>query len=218
MFQLYLDKLNDECDQLWQRPRRYNLHYTDETWFVNKPLGHDTIQKYMKTLIEDAELTNLKYTNHSIRKTGICTLDENNIKARHVMFLSSHTNESSVRQYATRCPEAKKCQMYGILAKSMGLPPAKTPKISTVSVAPKDNDTEQNQNPPNTNSEPNFDLIFDNMDLFEADLNDTYMINNYLNETEKQLVQYDKQKTDDETVAVQTYSKHTKCGTVTILR
>ena len=116
LFELYTKKLNPCIDRLWQRPRSVNVFYNDEVWYEARPLGHGMIEKFMKGLIKDAELTNPKYTNHSMRKTCIETLDENGIEARHIMYLSSHKSESSTHQYAKDWPENKKRQMHGILS------------------------------------------------------------------------------------------------------
>ena len=67
------------------------LHYNDEVWYDACPLGHDTIEKFMKALIKEGELSNPKHTNHSIHKTCLMTLDEVSIEGRHMLHLSSHT-------------------------------------------------------------------------------------------------------------------------------
>ena len=51
------------------------------------------------------------YTNHCIRATCMQTLDNAGFEARHIIALSSHKSESTIKQYATKCPEQKKCQM-----------------------------------------------------------------------------------------------------------
>ena len=47
------------------------------------------------------------YTNHCIRATVLNEIGEK-FEARHACPLSGHKNESSIKQYATKCPESKK--------------------------------------------------------------------------------------------------------------
>ena len=61
----------------------------------------------MKVLSSEATLSDT-YTNHSIRKTCLQTLDDNDFEACHVMWLSSHKSESTINEYATKCPESEK--------------------------------------------------------------------------------------------------------------
>ena len=52
------------------------------------------------------------YTNHSIMATVINTLDTAGLEAHHIMKLSSHKNESSIKEYATTCPDNKHKEMF----------------------------------------------------------------------------------------------------------
>ena len=53
----------------------------------------------MKSISIDAELS-LLYTNHCIRATSVTILDERGFEARHIMSLSGHRSESSIRSYS----------------------------------------------------------------------------------------------------------------------
>ena len=150
LYELYVSKLNPSLNQLRQRPKTNPVYYLDTVWYENRPVGLDTVQEFMKTLTKDANLTNLKYTNHSIRKTCIGTLDENGIKARHMISLTSHKSESTIRDYATSCSEKKKREMYGILGETMGNPTKiakkSTPPTSTISKPPLNETTSAENN------------------------------------------------------------------------
>jgi hypothetical protein len=76
-YELYLGLLNSNCPRLFQRARRssetFNIHSLDvNCLFDNSPLGEHTIDKMLPTLCE--VLGKPKYTNHSIRVTGLRTL------------------------------------------------------------------------------------------------------------------------------------------------
>ena len=66
----------------------------------------------MKFFSKSAKLSMDIYTNHSIRSTCISTLDDAGFDARHIIKLSSHKNESSIKEYAQECPERKRKEMF----------------------------------------------------------------------------------------------------------
>ena len=74
MYVLYTSKLNKNNNRLWQKARQGYVNYIDETWFENRTVGHDPIERFMKYLSKDANLSK-SYSNHSIRATVITTLD-----------------------------------------------------------------------------------------------------------------------------------------------
>ena len=110
-YKLYMDKLNPKINWLWQKPRRGRLHYNDPVWFEPRNVGHDPLERFMKHMSVDIELNDLTYTNHCIHSTVLNELG-GKYEARHLMSLSSHKSESSIKQYAVKCPENKKKEMF----------------------------------------------------------------------------------------------------------
>ena len=53
----------------------------------------------MKVISQQAEWSTT-YTNHSIRATTITILDKSGFEARHIMSVSGHRNESSIKSYS----------------------------------------------------------------------------------------------------------------------
>ena len=69
-------------------------------------------------LCENVKLSR-EYTNHSIRATVINNLDAAGFEARHIIQLSSHKSESTIKEYAPKCPDAKKKEMFESLSNAM---------------------------------------------------------------------------------------------------
>ena len=67
----------------------------------------------MKVISQQAELSTT-YTNHSIRATTITILDRSGFEARHIMSVSGHRNESSIKSYS-KTDENTKTNMAGSL-------------------------------------------------------------------------------------------------------
>ena len=69
------------------------------------------------------------YTNHSIRATVIETLDNAGFEARHIIKLTSHKSELTVKEYARKCPENKRKAMFQSLSKAMDTTPKRQRSI-----------------------------------------------------------------------------------------
>jgi hypothetical protein len=62
-------------------------------------VGANTLGKKVKCISKQANLS-LYYTNRVIRATTITILDRNGYEARHIMAVSGHRNESSIKSYS----------------------------------------------------------------------------------------------------------------------
>ena len=65
------------------------------TWWS----GERTLGEKMKNISREAKLSKC-HTNHSIRATAVTILDKSGFEARHIMALSGHKNEASIRSYS----------------------------------------------------------------------------------------------------------------------
>lgn len=134
---MYLEKLNPNRDDLWQRPKKV-ISDPFKEWYDNVPVGKDKLNAAMKRISQKAQLSQI-YKNHSIRATVMETLDEGGFEARHIMAQSGHKSESSIKTYARRCPTKKKREMNYCLHNKLNNEenqiaiPEKRSKASTVS-------------------------------------------------------------------------------------
>ena len=95
----------------------------------------------------------------------ITTLDNAGFEGRHIIQLSSHQSESTIKEYSRKCPENKRKQMFDSLSDAMKLQ-EKIPKKNTTwttSKAPSVNEVKSNL--PNFNLEAikDFETIDDNI-------------------------------------------------------
>ena len=92
--------LSRRASTCFKDPRR-QFDESDEVWYDNMVVGQLTLGDEMKKLSIEAKLSCVS-TNHSIRATTITILDECGYEARHIMALSGHRSESSIRSYASQ--------------------------------------------------------------------------------------------------------------------
>ena len=186
-FKLYLDKLHPESNSLWQRARQGRINYIDQDWYERRPVGRDMLERFMKINISQDLKLDGQYTNHSIRSTVIRTLDRDGFEARHIIQLSSHKSESTIKEYTPKCTDSKRKEMFDSLCNAM-VPATKVKKSKTATgnvtstvTKETENDitvTDVKQNLPNFDLNPlDYDTIDDSvlanlLDNFEQnDLN-----------------------------------------------
>ena len=87
-------------------------------WYDTMVVGQRTLGEKMKKLPIEAKLSGV-YMNHSIRATMITKLDESGYKAQHIMAMSGHRNESSIRSYSSQTSLSAKRKMSETLSKSL---------------------------------------------------------------------------------------------------
>lgn len=111
-YELYLSKLNPDISWLWQRPKD-TVDEDESIWYCKSPLGKNTLGSLMNIISERAGLSK-PYTNHCIRATAVTVLDEV-FEARHIMRVSGHKSETSIRAYSRRLSEPKQREMSATL-------------------------------------------------------------------------------------------------------
>jgi len=94
-------KRNQSCEAFFQFPKRNHVDELVESWFESRPLGNNKLGSMMREILEAARLSRL-YTNHSVRATAITLWSDAQIPSRHIMNISSHRNEDSIKYYNTR--------------------------------------------------------------------------------------------------------------------
>lgn len=96
----YISKLNPNCEAFYQYPRR---KWSPESliWFENRPLGVNKLGCMMKEISQEAQLSQL-YTNHCVRATAITLWSDAGLSNRHIMAISGHRNEQSLKSYNSR--------------------------------------------------------------------------------------------------------------------
>ena len=110
-FEKYLAKLNPDCHFLWQRTKNFTEEdYNPPIWYDNMVLGKNSLGHMMQNMSKDACLSKI-YSNHCIRATCITLLDESGYEGRHIMTVSKHKSESSLKHYVSKAREKKKREM-----------------------------------------------------------------------------------------------------------
>jgi hypothetical protein len=122
--QLYISKLNPKCAAFFQFPKR-NWSPDDAIWFENRPHGVNKLSVMMKQISEEAQLS-MVYTNHCVRATAITLWSDGGLANRHIMAISGHRNEQSLKSYNSRLSSKQLRQCSDILSSSL-LSPAAAP-------------------------------------------------------------------------------------------
>lgn len=117
-FVKYIRKLNPKCDKLFQQPRSTpinGIHYN------NVPLGHNKLGNCMTEISRAANLSK-EYTKHSYRATSVHVLDGAEFPSRHIMSITGHKSETSLKTYSGETSENTKKRMSKVISeKTLGV-------------------------------------------------------------------------------------------------
>ena len=125
--------LNPCCNSLWQRPRD-SFTPDDVCWFYNKPVGVDTLRRFMKELSTMCHLSQI-YTNHSIRVTGATILSQEHFGPKQIMSVTGHKSVSSLAIYQ-RISNMEKLRMGQTLGTALGVKSTAMVPVSPVPASP----------------------------------------------------------------------------------
>ena len=116
---MYLSFLNPKCEFLFQRPRRASKAFLlDEpettVLYETTKIGVNMVGQMLRSLTELLSIEK-KYTNHSMRATGIMLLKEAKIGDRDIQKLTGHKDERSLNNYDHTNSVSNKADMAAVL-------------------------------------------------------------------------------------------------------
>lgn len=74
----------------------------ENIWYSDRPVKKYQFSKFMCDISKNAKCKQ-RYTAHCLRASSIQALSDAGIELRHIMFMSGHRNEVSIRSYARKC-------------------------------------------------------------------------------------------------------------------
>ncbi|KAK3086317.1 hypothetical protein FSP39_016762 [Pinctada imbricata] len=122
-------KLNPKCVFLFQRP---SSNPKADVWYDNCPVGDKKLAAIMSTISAEFGLSK-SYTNHSLRATLVHILDAANFAGRHIMCVTGHKSETSLKTYTGYTDAGTKDRMSKALSESTRPTPRYSESTSTSS-------------------------------------------------------------------------------------
>ena len=110
----YISHLNPNQLAFWQKPKE-KWSSCDTIWYQNAPLGPKSLGGMLAKLSLKYNLSQ-RYTNHSLRVTSLQALDDNNIDSCHIIRVSGHKSQESIKTYARKLSAARKRGISSILS------------------------------------------------------------------------------------------------------
>lgn len=95
----YINALNPASNDFFQRPKPHVLP-GEEVWYINSPVGVNTIGQFMPKICTLAGLKN-RYTNHSIRATTVTSLRHMGVHVNDIMAVTGHKCAQRIMSYST---------------------------------------------------------------------------------------------------------------------
>lgn len=75
-------------------------------WYTDKSVKKYQFTKFMCDISRNAKCKQ-RYTAHCLRATSIQALSDAGVELRHIMFMSGHRNEGSIRSYSRECASSQ---------------------------------------------------------------------------------------------------------------
>ena len=95
-----------------------------DVWYSSQSVGVQTINAYMKNMAKlgNLDITNKKFTNHSIRKTTVCKLQKVGVSNDKIVAVTGHRNETSLKSYSNVDADEHK-KISNILSRDQSIQP-----------------------------------------------------------------------------------------------
>ena len=133
-FEFYISKLHPPQEALWQKPMLFVPDHSSAYWYCNAPIGDKALGKMMSDMSAQYGLSK-RYTDQCVRVTSLQILDDEQIPGRHVIRVSGHKSEASIKSYERKLSSSRKSATFdtfsratGVLAASNASPSKKTTK------------------------------------------------------------------------------------------
>lgn len=108
----FLAHCDPTAPSLFCRPLRMP---SSDIYYTCKPISKRMFVDFMGKICNNSGCSRV-YTAHSLRATSIQMLSDAGVELRHIMLMSGHRNEASVRSYSRDCSEMQKRNMSDTLA------------------------------------------------------------------------------------------------------
>lgn len=130
----------------------FNVCYSDAIrvpssfgwWYDDKPLKARTFTNFMADICKASKCSTI-YTAHCLRATAITAMNDAGFEARHIMFMSGHRNEGSIRSYNRSVSSNQKLKI------SNALSTLSTSKSNEAEETPVENPLQPETTPPSSN-------------------------------------------------------------------
>lgn len=102
LLRLYLSKLPKcaiERDLFYWKACSCIPDDPDKPWFINQPIGHNTLDVFLRRMFESAGIDSASKTNHSLWATAISRMLSSNVATKLMMERSGHLSKEGLTPY-----------------------------------------------------------------------------------------------------------------------
>lgn len=111
-FVKFVKRLSPNCPFLFQKPRN---RPENGVYYHNVVVGQNKLGSMMSEISDRAKLS-IRYTNHSLRATTVHILDKAQVPSRHIMTITGHKSENSLKTYSGLTDEGTKKRMSNVIS------------------------------------------------------------------------------------------------------
>lgn len=116
---LFISKTDPAATFLFNHIKREAMSWKSpadlQLWYSNKSVKPYQFSRFMADVSKNASCGEI-YTAHCLRATAIQAMSDAGFETRHIMYMSGHRNEASVRSYSRDCSTLQKQSMSDTLS------------------------------------------------------------------------------------------------------
>lgn len=142
-----------------------------DIWYTTTPLSKRMYSTFMADICKSSK-TVKRYTAHSLRATAIQAMSDQGFETRHIMYMSGHRNESSIKSYSRAPSTTQKKHLSTALSnmasgsKSTATATVTSQSLALVSIS--ESDQLKNEEKENIPVQPSNNRVHDPSALFHS--------------------------------------------------
>ena len=108
---------------------------SESVWFISRPVKPYQFSCFMSDISKNAGCS-MSYTAHFLRATSIQAMSDAGHELRHIMLMTGHRNEASIRSYSRTCSDEQKRDLSNTLNNVLSAKPAPSAAASASPCSP----------------------------------------------------------------------------------
>ena len=118
LLRLYISKLPESAiqrDIFYMKPKQAIPARASDPWYTNQPMGHNSLETFLKDILKAAGIDCTNKSNHSLRATSISRMYRKDVPDKLIMERSGHLSKEGLMSYQRSTAQQEKAVCAALL-------------------------------------------------------------------------------------------------------
>ena len=118
LLRLYISKLPESAiqrDIFYMKPKQAIPARASDPWYTNQPMGHNSLETFLKDMLKAAGIDCTNKSNHSLRATSISRMYRKDVPDKLIMERSGHLSKEGLMSYQRSTAQQEKAVCAALL-------------------------------------------------------------------------------------------------------